>query len=146
MPFQSDHKVIRWKMHFRSSPERVFEALATDAGRARFWAESAVEVDGSIIFEFTDHPAVHGRIVERLAPSFFAVEYFGALVEFSLADDGDGGTDLSLVTKGVADEERTEVIAGWVSVLLAMKAAVDHEVDLRNHDRSRSWSRGYADN
>jgi hypothetical protein len=41
---------------------------------------------------------------------------------------------------------RMEMAAGWVSVLMAMKAAVDHGVDLRNHDASRSWSNGYADN
>jgi hypothetical protein len=29
---------------------------------------------------------------------------------------------------------------------MAMKAAVDHGVDLRNHDPSRSWVTGYADN
>jgi hypothetical protein len=31
-------------------------------------------------------------------------------------------------------------------VLLCMKAAVDHGVDLRNHDEKRSWWQGYADN
>jgi hypothetical protein len=29
---------------------------------------------------------------------------------------------------------------------MAMKAAVDHGVDLRNHDGSRAWRAGYADN
>ena len=41
---------------------------------------------------------------------------------------------------------RSEVTAGWVSVLLAMKAAVDYGVDLRNHDETRTWSSGFADN
>lgn len=38
------------------------------------------------------------------------------------------------------------MIAGWVSVLLALKAAVDFSVDLRNHDPGRTWDQGYADN
>ena len=38
------------------------------------------------------------------------------------------------------------MIAGWVSVLMAMKAYVDHGVDLRNHNENRVWSNGYADN
>jgi hypothetical protein len=29
---------------------------------------------------------------------------------------------------------------------MAMKAAVDFGVDLRNHDESRAWNSGYADN
>lgn len=33
-----------------------------------------------------------------------------------------------------------------VSVFLALKAAADFGVDLRNHDPSRSWSQGYAEN
>jgi hypothetical protein len=41
---------------------------------------------------------------------------------------------------------RLEVIAGWVSVQLALKAAVDFGVDLRTHDPARSWDQGYAEN
>ncbi len=29
---------------------------------------------------------------------------------------------------------------------MAMKAAVDYDVDLRNHDPSQAWGTGYADN
>jgi hypothetical protein len=29
---------------------------------------------------------------------------------------------------------------------MSLKAAADHEVDLRNHDADRSWDRGYCDN
>lgn len=46
----------------------------------------------------------------------------------------------------VDESIRMEMAAGWVSVLMAMKAAVDHGVDLRNHDESRTWGDGYADN
>lgn len=146
MTFQAEPNTIRWKMHFESARDAVYEALATDAGRARFWAESAPEVDGHITFHFVDHAPVSGRVLEKDPPGFFAVEYFDAVVEFSLEDDGSGGTDLALVSTGVPESDRVEIIAGWVSVLMAMKAAVDFGVDLRNHDESRSWSNGYADN
>ena len=36
--------------------------------------------------------------------------------------------------------------AGWVSVLMAMKGAVDFEIDLRNHNPERVWENGYLDN
>ena len=146
MTFQSEPGVIRWKLHLRAAPGKVFEALATDAGRARFWAESAQADNGVITFRFLNHPPVEGRVLESRPPDSFKVEYFGAVTEFLLSDDGASGTDLTLVASGVPDEEREEVIAGWVSVLMAMKAAVDHGVDLRNHDESRTWSDGYADN
>jgi uncharacterized protein YndB with AHSA1/START domain len=146
MAFQKEPNTIRWKMHFKSPREEVFQALATDVGRARFWGESAPEVDGRITFNFVDHPPVSGRVLKNEPPRLFAVEYFDAVVEFSLHDDGSGGTDLALVSTGVPESNRVEIIAGWVSVLMAMKAAVDFGVDLRNHDESRAWNSGYADN
>ena len=144
--FQPEPSTIRWKMHFASPPERVYEALATDAGRAAFWAESAPEVDGAITFHFMTYESVTGRILDRDPPKRFKVEYFGTIVEFSLTGDGAGGTDLLLYSTNVDDSIRAEMTAGWVSVLMAMKAAVDHGIDLRNHDALRSWQSGYADN
>jgi uncharacterized protein YndB with AHSA1/START domain len=146
MSFQTEKGVIRWKMHFISPKEKVFSALATDEGRARYWAESAPEVNGQVTFHILGYEPFSGGILKNKAPSLFAVEYFGTTVEFSLQDDGKGGTDLSLVATQVEESIRMEMVAGWVSVLMAMKAAVDHEVDLRNHDESRTWGDGYADN
>ncbi|HYD80290.1 MAG TPA: SRPBCC domain-containing protein [Paucimonas sp.] len=146
MSFQTEMGIIRWKMHFRSPKEKVFSALATDEGRSRYWAESAPEIDGSITFNILGYEPFSGRILKKLAPSLLALEYFGTIVEFSLQDDGKGGTDLSLVATQVDESIRMEMVAGWVSVLMAMKASVDHGVDLRNHDASRTWNDGYADN
>ncbi|MFU8857291.1 MAG: SRPBCC family protein [Deferrisomatales bacterium] len=146
MSFQAERGVIRWKLHFQSPKEEVFAALATDEGRARYWAESAAEVNGHIAFSILGYEPFTGRILRKNPPSLFSLEYFGTIVEFSLQDHGNGGTDLSLVSTPVDESIRVEMIAGWVSVLLAMKAAVDHGVDLRNHDASRTWSHGYADN
>jgi uncharacterized protein YndB with AHSA1/START domain len=146
MSFQPERGVIRWRTHFSSSKEMVFSALATQAGRARYWAESAPEVDGRITFNILGYEPFSGRILKRNPPLQFALEYFGSIVEFSLQDDGKGGTDLALVATHVDESIRMEMVAGWVSVLMALKAAVDHGVDLRNHDESRTWGNGYVDN
>ena len=69
-----------------------------------------------------------------------------SVTTFELADDGRGGTDLTLTDAGVSAEDRTEVIAGWISVLLALKAAVDFDIDLRNHDLNRTWDQGFVEN
>jgi len=144
--FQTAIGIIRWKMHFISPMEEVFSALATDEGRALYWAESAPEVNGIVTFRILGYEPFSGRILKKATPSLFTLEYFGTIVEFSLQDDGKGGTDLSLVATEVDESIRMEMVAGWVSVLMAMKAAVDHGVDLRNHDESRTWGDGYADN
>ena len=43
---------VRWRLHLDASPDAVWELLATDDGRSRFWAESATEAEGTIEFVF----------------------------------------------------------------------------------------------
>ncbi len=145
--FQENPDVIEWRLHLTSSPSNVFDMLNSDAGRARFWAESAIEDDGVIHFRFPGGQLWDAKILENQPPHRFSLEYYGGSVTlFVLEDDGKGGTDLRLEDRGVACEYRTEVIAGWVSVLMALKAAVDFDVDLRNHDVTRTWQQGYVEN
>jgi len=146
MAFQSEPGTIRWKLHCNSTPQTVYDALATDDGRAHFWAESAVEKDGLITFIILGYEPYQGRVISRSPPTQFSVEYFGTIVEFSLKENNNGGTDLSLVATNIDESIRMEMTAGWVSVLMAMKAWVDHGADLRNHDKDRTWAYGYVDN
>lgn len=147
MTFQPDPDVITWRLYLRSAPAAVYDLLATDTGRARFWAEEAIEHDGAISFVFPGGQRWRGAILAREPQRRFSVVYYGgSITTFTLEDDEAGGTDLTLHDAGVPSEHRAEVTAGWVSVLLALKAAADFGVDLRNHNPTRSWEQGYADN
>jgi uncharacterized protein YndB with AHSA1/START domain len=147
MPFQDDRNSICWRLHLKSGRAEVYQALATDVGRTSFWAESTVERNGSIRFVFPNGAAWDGEILLAEPPHRYTVRYYGgSTAAFVLKDDDRGGTDLTLTDSGGPAADRTEVIAGWVSVLLALKAAVDFGVDLRNHDPLRQWDNGYADN
>ena len=147
MAFQANPDRIEWRLHLEAPPGRVFAMITTAEGRRQFWAESADETDGTIMFRFPDGSAFESRILESTAPVRFAVEYFGgAKVLFECALDGAGGTDLRLTETGTPPAKRTENIAGWASVLLCLKAAADHGVDLRNHDPQRTWATGYVEN
>jgi uncharacterized protein YndB with AHSA1/START domain len=137
--------LIRWKIHLPAPPEAVYRALASDEGRASFWAERAVEKEGTVHFEFSNGVTCESRILDREPPHRFSLEYFGGPASFVLAPDGRGGTDLTLVHEGVAPEEWIETHAGWLNVLFPLKAFVAFGVDLRNHDRERLWDQGYAD-
>ena len=131
---------IRWNLHLASPPEVVYAMLATGAGRARFWAESAEERDGEIDFRFPGGLAWHAPILAADPPRRFQLRYFdNSLTTFDVAPDGRGGTDLTLTDEQVPP-------TGWLSVLLTLKAAVDHNIDLRNHDPARTWQEGYVDN
>ncbi len=147
MGFQDDPERIGWRIHLSSPPAAVYGMLATDEGRARFWAESAIEKDGVIGFEFPNGMRWQGAILEARPPHRFAVDYFGHRpARFDLGDDGKGGTDLKLTARPASPDDRVEDLAGWVSVLLSLKAAMDFGVDLRNHDAARTWDQAYADN
>lgn len=147
MTLQPDPNVISWRLRLRSAPEAVYTLLSTDQGRARFWAEEAIEREGAVEFVFPDGQRWRGAILAREPQRRFSVVYYGGSVAtFTLEDDGTGGTELTLTDVGVPAEHRSEVTAGWVSVLLALKAAADFGVDLRNHDPMRSWEQGYAEN
>jgi len=132
-------------MHVPAPPGEVYRALDSDAGRASFWAESAVERDGHIEFRFVNGVEHRSRILERRPPARLVLEYFGARASFDLRDDGRGGTDLLLTHEGVPIEEWQEVHAGWLNVLFPLKAWVAFGIDLRNHDPARTWDDGYAD-
>lgn len=147
MGFQDTKGKINWKVHFSSPIKKVYQALSTDAGRRQFWAENAFEKDGYIEFEILNYPKYLARIIAMEEDRFFHIEYFGTDVRFHLeSTTDDNGTDLTLIATVPNDEVKYEMTAGWVSVLMAMKAAVDFGVDLRNHNIKRVWENGYLDN
>jgi len=53
--------------------------------------------------------------------------------------------NLTLTETGAGDGWRVDNLAGWVSVFLRLKAAVDLGADLRHHDPSRAWVQGFAE-
>jgi uncharacterized protein YndB with AHSA1/START domain len=147
MTFQDDPKRIKWRMHFRSPPETIYRFVASDDGRLRFWAESTVENGGEVRFQFPNGQTWVSPVLEAWPPKTFHLEYFGgSTTTFHIDPDGEGGTELTLIDEGIPASDREEVIAGWVSVLMALKAAADYGVDLRNHDPNRTWAQGYGDN
>lgn len=140
-----DRDTIRWRLHLRSDPVRVFELLATPAGRAAFWAESAEEHSDEIEFRFVNGIESRAKVLAREPGKRFELEYFGANVVFELAPDGAGGTDLTLTTTGFEPGDYEELLAGWLNVLFPLKAFADFGVDLRSHDPRRTWQKGYVD-
>lgn len=70
---------------------------------------------------------LRSRVLDAVAPERFRLTYFGgSTVTFQLADDGQGGTDVSLTEEGLQPEHFKENERGWVSVLLCLQAAADN--------------------
>lgn len=53
---------------------------------------------------------------------------------------------MALIDRGVHAEDHIEVITGWVSVRMPLKAALDYNHDLRNNAPSQAWEQGFANN
>lgn len=107
--------------------------------------EQSVEQDGVVTFMFPDGSSCEAPIIERTAPCLFVIRYFDAKTTFSLTREG-AGTVLTLSVEEAPDDDWLESYAGWVSVLMNMKAVLDFGCDLRNHDSEKSWDQGFVDN
>ena len=135
---------IDWRVRFAAAPERVWQAWTTDRGRKRFWAERSAAGEGGFDLDFVNGERLRVEVVEAQPPERLVFRYFGgSTVTVDIAPDGAGGCDLRL--REVDSPEPLENRAGWVSVLLACKAAVDFGIDLRSHDPGRSWDAGFVD-
>ncbi len=73
---------IRWRMHIPAPLETVFAVLDSAEGRASFWSESAVEVEGHIEFRFINGYACRSRVLERSPPHILSIDYIGGPARF----------------------------------------------------------------
>ncbi len=138
---------IEWRVHLSSSPDKAYEAWATDAGRESFWAERSEATPDGFRLSFIGGEVLDVRLIEAVARRRFVFNYFGgSTVTVEIEAAGSGGCDVHLSEVDVFPAEHLENYAGWVSVLLGLKAAVDFRVDLRGHDAARSWARRFVDN
>lgn len=135
---------IEIRIRVAAAPAAVYERFATDAGRETFLCESSRSRHGRSVLRFPNGESTAMRVTGFAADRRIEFDYFGdsVCVEFRA---GDAGTVVELRT-AVAARDHAEILAGWVSVLLALKAAVDHGVDLRNHEPALSWDNGFVDN
>lgn len=137
---------VCWKINCRARPEIIYDVLNSADGRTAFWAESAEEQAGVIHFVFSNGQSCHGKIIRRARPKLFVLDYFQSTVSFVLRENTTGGTEVILKNSGLQESAFLDHYAGWVSVLLALKAWVDFQVDLRNHDPTKTWTDWYVDN
>lgn len=138
---------VAWKVHCASPADRIHRLLATDEGRASFWAGSAREVaPGEIDFRFPSGDVWRGTILRNEPPRVFSCTYSGgSVVTFELAPASPSGTIVTCTNDAIPPEEFLLNHAGWVSVLLNLKAVADHGIDLRQGGPHRTWEEGFVD-
>ncbi|WP_422861107.1 SRPBCC domain-containing protein [Flagellimonas sp. W118] len=139
-------KTITWKLQLASDPNKVFDLLTTAEGITKFWSEK-VNLDGNVIhFLFPNGQTYQGQIIKSIPSKEFHLDYFNSLVKFKLKEMENGGTDLTLSNENIPESDFYQVHAGWISVLMNLKAVADFQCDLRNHNPKKTWDQGYVDN
>ena len=137
-------KTVSWRILCPADIEDVFDLLATDSGRCRFWCETSRTNGRNVIMTFPNGEESEVELISVERPSSIAMLYFGARTRFELSHI-DGGCVVKLEAE-VPQIEFDEVNAGWVSVLMNLKAAAGFGIDLRNHNARFCWANGFADN
>lgn len=138
--------VLRWRVILPASREQVFDVLMTDAGRCRFWAESSNQRGDRVDLRFADGTGTVLEVRSVLRPATIEVRYFGTPTTFALQALTPASTLLEVTADDVDPADQIEVAAGWVSVLLCLKAYLMAGIDLRNHAAPHSWRHGFVDN
>ena len=139
-----DSRVVCWRIHCAAPPSRAFLALINPEEQAKYWCERSTHSRAGYVQEFIDGTIAECQVVQRRDAELLVIRYFSSLVEFKLEPAGTG-TDLTLTATEIPPEEWLEVYAGWLNVLLPLKAWLDYGVDIRNHDPSRTWRQRFVD-
>jgi uncharacterized protein YndB with AHSA1/START domain len=133
-----------WRLFLKSSRERVWKALVESEQHCKYWCEASKQTAQGFELRFINGQVASVSIVSADENRILAFEYFGSRVTITLQPAA-GGIELALVNEGVPAGEWPEVYAGWLNVLLPLKAWVDFGIDLRNHDPKRTWEQHYVD-
>ncbi len=124
----------------------MFDFWATDGGREKFWAERSEFRKDKFNLSFPNGNKIECRILNIIPGIALSFTYFNNSQVSVKLSDADSGTILHLNEKDIPAENYAENYAGWVSVLMNLKAAADHGIDLRNHDENFIWNKGFIDN
>jgi GNAT superfamily N-acetyltransferase/uncharacterized protein YndB with AHSA1/START domain len=138
--------VLRWRVVLPAPRHEVFELLATDRGRERFWAErSTTGADAVVHLTFPGGATGTLELLEQVPDERLETRYFGTPTSFALEALAATRTVVTVTARDVPPDDVVDLAAGWVSVLLNLKAVVQAGTDLRNHDPAFTWSAGFVD-
>lgn len=142
MPKFDDKTIVSWNVHLNSSVSKVYEYIATDAGRRLWWSSKSDEKDGYLNLSFGRF-----RILRKIPDKEFSFNYLDdTTARFLLTACESGGTDLNITETGISSEDHwLQNYPGWVEVLLVLKGAVDFGIDLRHGKNGKTWEDDFVD-
>src|SRR5687768_7732541 len=129
MTFHPDPNLIRWRIHLAAAPQLVCQTLSTADGQGRL-----AQVVQHATPNLPSLPAM--QIIQEEARE--DGQHFQLAINYGLGNSAhceisaapSGGTVVTLSNIDVPAAQRSDVIAGWIATLLALKTVVDDQPDL----------------
>lgn len=152
--FSYDWSRFVLRIEIAASPERVFRAW-TEANEVQSWfanrAESEPKKGGRYYLEFLGGDIADMKFLDLRKPSrvVFTFGHKGETVAVKIRKSGKG-TVCELEQAGMSTSPKSRVHmhmgckTGWVFFLTNLKAWLEHGVDLRSHDKKRSYNQSYV--
>jgi len=137
----------------KASPEKVFKAW-TDQKEIVKWFTVKTELEpkkgGRLYFEWLAGDKLEAKVIRIRRPNLLVFPFGSAdeQVEVKISKEK-GGSLVELHQYGMRTTPKYRVSmhlgcqTGWVFFLTNLKCWLEHGIDLRSHDASRSYRQGY---
>jgi uncharacterized protein YndB with AHSA1/START domain len=159
MPPKEKSKPFDWTKFFLhiaidAPPEKVFQAWTDDKVVIKWFtvkAEMEPKKKGRIIWEWLGGDKLETKNIDFVPPKKFVFPFGskGEQVAVTIVPDGNGSVCELRQTKMKTDSKSRISMhmgckQGWTFFLTNLKSYLEHGVDLRSHDPSRSYNQNFV--
>ena len=135
-----------WRVLINATAADVYRAVSTDEGRAGFWVATSRSTASGITLEFFDGTSWTGRMLRATPDRAVELTYLGGgTVVLEILPVSQSQCIVAVTDRPTNPVDWLANYAGWVAVLLNLKATAEFGVDLRNRDGARSFEQGFVD-
>ena len=142
------------KIAIKASPEKVFKAW-TDGKIVSRWFSVKAEIEpkknGRIYYEWLAGDKLEARIIEIVKNRKFVIPFGskGERLEVKIKKHGSGSIcELRQYNMKTGPKDRVNMHmgckTGWVFFLTNLKSYLEHGIDLRSHDKKRSYNQNFV--
>ena len=152
-------KKFDWSKFFlriaiKAPPEKVFKAW-TDGKIVSKWFSVKAEIEpkknGRIYYEWLANDKLETKVIEIVKNRKFVIPFGskGVIVEVKIKKDGRGSIcELRQYNMKTGPKDRVGMHmgckTGWVFFLTNLKSYLEHGIDLRSHDKKRSYNQNFV--
>jgi uncharacterized protein YndB with AHSA1/START domain len=142
------------RVALKAPPEKVFRAWTDDKIVSKWFTEKTViepKKNGRIYFEWTAGDKMEAKVINIVKNRLFVFPFGNnsERVEVRIKKDGKGSMcELRQLNMKTTDDMKWMMhrgcIQGWTFFLTNLKSYLEHGIDLRGHDKKKSYKQDYV--